>query len=165
MSNFEELKQKAWDTIGTIADKSVELYKAAEEKARLLAKITKLSTEITFAKGDLRKHYRELGKRYYDMHKDAPEAELAQSCMEIASSLELIASKQREVDVLRGFADFEPEQGDDADGKDDVEIIVEDAGDAACGTDESFRTVQDTDDLEEPETSAGPEKTPPTFRL
>ena len=163
MSNFEEFKQKAWDTVGTIADRSVELYKVAEEKARLLAKITKLSTEITFEKGDLRKHYRELGKLYYDLHKDAPETELTQSCMEIASSLEVIASKQREVDALRGFADYEP--ASDADGKDDEEIIVEDATDAPGQTAGSVFSVQDTDDLEEPEGNADTEKTPPTFRL
>ena len=169
MTNFDELKQKAKDTMETIADKSVELYKVAEEKARLLAKITKLSTEITFEKGDLRKHYRELGQKYYELHKDAPEESLVQSCVEIAKSLETISTKQREIDALRGFAEYAPTDGaEDGDGPDDAcdpAIIVEDTEDSAPGTtSEAFRSVQDTDTLEEPEGDAGI-GSPPTFRL
>ena len=164
MTNFDELKQKAKDTMETIADKSVELYKLAEEKTRLLAKITKLSTEITFEKGDLRKHYRELGQKYYELHKDAPEDELAQICVEVTKSLETITNKQREIDALRGFADFES-AGDAAEDSDDAEK-EEDAQASAPGhTDDSIRTVQDTDTLEEPEGDAVPGNTPPTFRL
>jgi hypothetical protein len=172
MTNFDEFKQKAKDTMETIADKSVELYKIAEEKTRLFAKITKLSTEVTFEKGDLRKHYRELGQRYYELHKDAPESELAQSCVEITKSLEFISSKQKEIDALRGFADFEP-AADSASADDDMsddaceaEIIVEDSEDAAPGnTADAIRSVQDTDTLEEPEGDVGIGSTPPTFRL
>jgi glutamine synthetase adenylyltransferase len=168
MANFVEFRQKAKDTVETIADRSVELYKVAEEKARLLAKITKLSTEIAFEKGDLRKHYRELGKLYYELHRDAPEESLAQSCAEIAASKEVIACKQREIDALRGFADFESVSPDlDAeDEKDGVEIIIEDYDESMPGrTPEPLKSVQDTDDLEEPEGDAGLGKTPPSFRL
>ncbi|NMA25081.1 MAG: hypothetical protein GX936_05370 [Clostridiales bacterium] len=69
MTNFEDLVQKAKDTMETIADKSIELYKAAEEKTKLLAKMTKLGAEITMEKGNVRKLYREIGKKYYELHK------------------------------------------------------------------------------------------------
>lgn len=168
MANFNELKQKAKDTIETIADKSVELYKVAEEKTKLLAKITKLSADITFEKGDLRKLYRELGKMYYDRYKDNPDTDLAQSCTEITATLERISVKQKEIDVLRGFAEYEPVAEDedvDAD-TGDVDIIVDEYDASAPGhTNEAFRSVQDTDTIEEPEGDAEPGKAPPTFRL
>ena len=50
MSNYDEFKQKAKDTAETIADKSVEFYKFAEEKTRIIANLTKLSTEIALEK-------------------------------------------------------------------------------------------------------------------
>ena len=166
MTNFDEFKQKAMDTMETIADKSVELYKIAEEKARLLAKVTKLSTEITFAKGDLRKYYRELGQLYYELHKDAPEADLVQTCAEITESLEIITNKQREIDALRGFADFEEADDDASEDACDTEIIIEDAEESAPGaTDDAIRSFQDTDTLEAPEGDAVIGNTPPTFRL
>ena len=165
MANFDELKQKAKDTMETIADKSVELYKIAEEKAKLLAKIARLSAEVALEKGDLRKHYRELGQLYYELHLAAPEESLAQSCAEITASLEFIAAKQKEIDDLKGCAGFEPAPEDEPDGQDDMDT-PEDSGDSVPGnTAEPLKTFQDTDDLEEPEGDAGNGKTPPTFKL
>jgi hypothetical protein len=166
MANFDEFKQKAKDTMETIADKSVELYKIAEEKTKLLAKITKLSAEMTLEKGNLRKLQRELGRMYYELHKDVPEDPMVQTCTEITSSLEFIAKKQKEIDALKGFADYEPAPDDEPEEKDDVEIIVEDFSESAPGnTAEDLKSGQDTDTLEEPESDAGIGKTPPSFRF
>jgi hypothetical protein len=137
MANFDELMQKAKDTMETIADKSLELYKMAEEKTKLLAKITKLSAEITFEKGNVRKLYRELGKLYYDLYKNAPEPGFAQTCEEITASLEVIAFKQKEIDALKCCADDEPAD-DGPDEMDDVEIIVEDFEASAPGSTDEF---------------------------
>lgn len=170
MSHFEELKQIAKDTAETIADKSAELYKMAEEKTKLLAKTAKLSADITLEKGAVRKLYRELGQLYYDRYKNAPEPGFAQICQEITMSLEVISEKQKELDSLRkgahcGSVGDGANDGQFPEDNNDVEIIMENLEDSMPGaTPENLRSPQDTDTLEAPEGDAGIGQTPP-FRL
>ena len=103
MSNYEDLKKKAKDAIDTIADISVEAYKIAEEKARILARRTKLSAEITRERVAIRRLKTEIGDKYYELHKDYPEEALKQSCEDITSSLDTIAAKKRELDELKNI--------------------------------------------------------------
>ncbi len=126
MKDFEEFKQKAKDTVETIADKSVELYRIAEEKTKLLAKMTKLSTEITLEKGNVRKLYREIGKKYYDLHKLSPEDALTQSCAEVTISLESISAKQMEFEDLKSSLKEKEKPECQCEDKDiEVEIILD----------------------------------------
>ncbi len=170
MAHFEELKQIAKDTAETIADKSSELYKMAEEKTKLLAKIAKLSADITLEKGAVRKLYRELGQLYYEQYKNVPKPDFTQICQEITMSLEVISEKQKEINALRNGAHCGPSGGWGNDGEPpedqgNVEIIVENLEDSAPGvTPDSLRSSQDTDTLEAPEGDAGSGQTPP-FRL
>ena len=129
MSNFEDFKQKAKDTMDTIADRSVELYKIAEEKTKLLARITKLGAELTLEKGNVRKLYREIGKRYYELHKSSPEETLAQACAEVTVSLDCIAVKQKQIDDLKNSLSEKNDIASDTEEKDiEVEIIIEEIG-------------------------------------
>lgn len=150
MTNFDELKQKAKDTMESIADKSIELYKIAEEKTIIIAKTTKLTTDIALEKGAIRKLYREIGQKYYEMHKTAPESELAQACAEVAFAYERINAKQKEIDELKNsfdISDFEP---DDEDDDVEVEIIIEDL-DKCCTADNDVDIPDEpTDDTEKP---------------
>lgn len=120
MDNFDDFKKKAKDTMGTIADKSVELYKIAEEKTKILAKTTKLQAEIAMERGNIRKMYREIGKTYYELHKEAPETALEQKCGDVSVSFDRIAAKLQEIQEIKNAADL----------KDiDVEIIMEEKPD------------------------------------
>lgn len=141
MANFDEFKQKAKDTMESIADRSVELYKIAEEKTKLFAKITKLSTEIALEKGTVRKLHREIGKKYYELHKSAPEEALAQSCAEVTAALDCISAKQKEIEELKSFYDIGDKDyvASDADDQDvEVEIIIEGLDDDAADESESL---------------------------
>lgn len=122
MSNFEEFKQKARDTMETIADKSFEFYKVAEETTKLLAKTTKLSTEIKLEKSSLRRLYREVGEKYYELHKSSPESELEQTCEEVTSTLERIADKKKEIEDLRQA--YEAAHQDNVDDPADIEVEI-----------------------------------------
>jgi hypothetical protein len=170
MANFEELKQKAKDTMETIADKSVELYKAAEEKTRLFAKITKLGAEITLEKGTLRKLYREIGQKYYELHKASPEEALAQSCIEVTASLETIAAKQKEIQELKNSDNLGERNAAETDTQEkdaDVEIIIEDlegsAGDNAANTAATLHEVPVDEPVETTDDIIS--KSPPEFRM
>lgn len=111
MSNFEEFKQKAKDTAETIADKSVEFYKFAEEKTKIIAKLTKLSTEIALQKNTVKKLYTDLGKKYYELYQEEPVEALKQTCEEITAALEIIEKKQQEMDEIKSSAQQEDEAG------------------------------------------------------
>jgi len=101
MPNYDELKKKAKETLETIADVSVEAYKLAEEKAKVLAKKAKLGAEITHQRALIRRAKFNIGGVYYELHRDAPEEELKKYCGEIAASIELIAANQRELAELK----------------------------------------------------------------
>ena len=101
MPNYDELKKKAKDALETIADVSVEAYKLAEEKARVLAKKAKLNTEITREKATIRRTKFNIGDTYYDLHRHDPEDALRQFCGEITASMDVIAAKQRELEELK----------------------------------------------------------------
>ena len=107
MAGFDEFKQKALDAAGMIADKSAEIYHAAEEKTKKMARIAKLNTEISKEKSNLKKHYAELGSLYYSLFGDAPAEQLVQLCAEIAASLDYIGERQDEVSALRNDPDAE----------------------------------------------------------
>jgi len=101
MPNYEELKKKALDALDTIADVSVEAYKVAEEKARVLARRAKLTAEITKERALIRRAKINIGDKYYTLHKEDPEEAFKQYCDEITGSLDIIATKQREIEELK----------------------------------------------------------------
>ena len=109
MAGFDELKQKARDAAEAIADKSVEIARAASEKTRTIAKSAKLNAEISKEKSNLKRYYAELGSIYYTFFKDSPDEHLEQICEEITNSLEYIEAKQAELDALKDDQDVEVE--------------------------------------------------------
>ena len=131
MANYDEIKKKAKEALETIADVSVEAYKIAEEKAKILAKRAKLNAEIAHEKSVIRRLKLDIGGVYYDLHKDDPEDALKQSCQSITTSLESIAAKRLELeDLKRG------NQGDsEAEDSGAEDCGAEDCGADCCGTD------------------------------
>ena len=103
MANYDEFKKKAKDALDTIADVSVEAYKMAEEKAKVLAKRAKLTASIANERALIRRLKVEIGGRYYDMHRDAPEEALKDNCDDITSAIERIADKKRELEDLKRY--------------------------------------------------------------
>lgn len=128
--DFGKVKEMAIETAGKVADKSVEFAKIAGEKAKLAGQITKLKAEIVMEKDTAKKSFAEIGRLYYEKHKDDPSPDMAQAVMEIRVALEAIAKKQEEVDGLKKeFADNFDDVLEDIDEK--VQEIVEDAHKAA----------------------------------
>ena len=101
MANFESIKEKALATAGKVADKSVFFAKAAGEKAKILGRITKLKTEIAMEKDTIRKNFTEIGKMYYEKHRDNPDPDMAQAVAEASVSIEAVAIKKVEVELLK----------------------------------------------------------------
>ena len=101
MPNYDDLKKKAMDTFDTIADVSVEAYRMAEEKARVLARKTKLRAGIVNDKAAIRRLSVEIGGTYYKLFKDSPGEEFVKACEGITDAYERIAAKQAELEELR----------------------------------------------------------------
>jgi len=110
MSNYDEFKKKAKDTLDQIADASVDAYKIAEEKARILAKKTKLRAGIVNEKATIRRLSVELGTSYYKKYKDDANAEFKQLCEEITGAHERIALKEEEIAELKASAAIKAEE-------------------------------------------------------
>ena len=135
MPNYDDLKKKAKDALDTIADVSVETYKLAEEKARILAKRAKLNAEITRERALIRRAKINIGGAYYKLHKDDPDESLKELCEEITASLDLIASNQQELDDLRSGKASCKECGEAED--DACCCCAEDSKEDSCCTEES----------------------------
>ena len=114
MPNYDDFVKKAKDALDTIADVSVEAYKLAEEKAKILTRKTKLNAEITREKVAIRRLKAEIGGVYYDLHKDDPEEDLKQGCEEITAALDSIAAKKRELEELKTVGVVKDEADDEA---------------------------------------------------
>ena len=101
MSNYDDFKRKAKGALDTIADVSVEAYRLAEEKAKVLARKAKLNAGIMNEKALIRRMHIELGGTYYKLFKDSPGEEFKQSCEEISLAVERIKVKMAELEDLK----------------------------------------------------------------
>jgi len=135
MPIYDDLKKKAKEAMDTIADVSVEAYKIAEERAKILARRAVLATEITREKAAVRRIKLRIGDTYYNLHKDDPEEEMIQYCSDITVSLDLIADKRREMEELRnGYIVYDAEVEEcECDEKKDEPVGEEKTDECDCG--------------------------------
>ena len=120
MANLDDLKKKAKDALNTIADVSVEAYKVAEEKAKIVARRAKLNAEIAREKALIRHCYSAIGKAYYELHGDDPDDAFKDNCDDISEALASIEAKKAEIEDLKSnnftydnVTDFEAAQDED----------------------------------------------------
>jgi len=126
MAKYDNFKKKAKSALGTIADVSVDAYKAAEEKTRVLARKTKLRAGIVNDKATIRRVSVEIGAKYYKKYKDDEGAEFSQLCEEIKCAYERIAAKEAEIAELKANASIRAEKVSKSEPKPEVEDKVED---------------------------------------
>jgi len=101
MANYDDFKKKVKEAFGTIADASVEAYKVAEEKSRILAKKAKLNAGIANERATIRRLNVEIGAAYYKLYKDNPDESLKTQCADITAAYDRIAAKQQELEDLK----------------------------------------------------------------
>ena len=101
MPNYDDFKKKAKGALDSFADASIDAYKVAEEKTRILARKTKLRAGIVNDKATIRRLSVELGTRYYNKYKNDEDAEFGKICGEIGCAHERIAEKEAEIAELK----------------------------------------------------------------
>ncbi|MGE4353097.1 MAG: hypothetical protein AB7D36_03305 [Oscillospiraceae bacterium] len=101
MFDFNNLKSKVMDSINKAADTTRDFADKATDKAKDVSRIAKLSLEINSEKDVIRKAYSEIGKLYYETHKDDPEGFFIQLCDEVTLAMENITAKEAEIAELK----------------------------------------------------------------
>jgi len=132
MANYDDFKKKAKDAFDTIADVSVEAYKLAEEKARVLAKKAKLNAGIANERATIRRLNVEIGATYYKLFKENPVEELKQQCEDVTAAYENIDAKKRELEELKN----NPTGDDDVSYSCSADGATDNDENCGCGCDE-----------------------------
>lgn len=117
MKDFSEIKNAVLSSIGKAADAGKDIANKAADKAKSGARIAKLTMEIAGERENMKKAYIEIGKLYYDTHKDDPEGFFIQLCDEVGLAQKNIADKEAEIEALKLV--------EEADADVDVDIEIE----------------------------------------
>ena len=138
----DEVKEAAAKTAGKTRD----MAEKAADKAKVGARIAKLNIEISSEKENMKKTYLEIGKLYYDTHKDAPEGFFIQLCEEIALAEQNIAEKEAEIESLKAEDDgsikveFEEIIDEEPEAEEKAEEVIETVGEVV---EEVIETVEE----------------------
>ena len=98
---FGTVADKTKEYAGVATEKAKEYAGVASDKAKDLARIAKLTVEINGEKDTVKKAYAEIGKLYYDAHKDEPAELFAQLCDEVTVAMGNISAKEAEIAEIR----------------------------------------------------------------
>lgn len=120
MKDFSEIKNVVLSSIGKAADAGKGIANKAADKAKSGARIAKLTVEIASEKENMKKAYMEIGKLYYDTHKDDPEGFFIQLCDEVALAQKNISDKEAEIEALKAA-----EESESAEIEIDIDISVD----------------------------------------
>lgn len=82
-------------------DRAKGLAAAAAKKTKNTARIAKLNMDISSRRDTIQRAYGDIGRLYYEMHKDTPEGFLVQLCQEIELAESSIAAKQAEIASIK----------------------------------------------------------------
>lgn len=118
--DINEVKDVVLSTLGQAVDGAKGLAGKAAESAKTVAgtvadkaksggSIVRLSMDAATARENLKKLYLEIGRLYYETHKDTPEEAFAQLFEEVRQTEELIAAKEAELsghkdNIKEGFS-------------------------------------------------------------
>lgn len=122
-----DIRKTAGNIASFAAGKAKTFAVFAARKTKNVSRIAKLNVDIASERDSIKRTYNEIGKLYYETHRDAPEAFFVQLCQEIDLSFESIAAMETEIVHLKAE--------DSARGKEpDVVVEITEETDAAQET-------------------------------
>ena len=77
--------------------------KEVTDKARDLAEIANLKSQINTCEEVVKKNYMEIGKRYYELHGAEPEDDYDEQCRAIANARNGIAELEEKIKEIKGI--------------------------------------------------------------
>ena len=98
---MEEKGDHTMDFIEKIGDTITEKGKVAADKAKELAAIANLKSQISTCEEVMKKNYLEIGKIYFEQYSDMPEPPFEKQCEIIKNSQKAIADLQEKIEQLK----------------------------------------------------------------
>lgn len=106
-ANRRTAKLSEWrqnmDIIEKIGDTITDKGKEAVEKAKELAEIANLKSQIGTCEEVIKKNYAEIGRLYYEQYGDMPEEPFAKACRSIKNAQNGAAELQRKIKEIKGL--------------------------------------------------------------
>ena len=96
-----DIRKAAGRVAGLAANGARTLGSLAAKKTKNAGRIARLNVDIASERDIIKSNYLELGRLYYETHREAPDDELLQLCREIDVSLETIAAKEAVIAGLK----------------------------------------------------------------
>lgn len=96
--NFDgrEFVNKLGETISTKG-------KEVTDKAKDMAEIVRLKSQIKTCEDTMKRNYMEIGRRYYEMHASSPEEHYAEQCIAINNAQDSIAEYEQKIKEIKGI--------------------------------------------------------------
>ena len=132
----KDIAEKVADGAKDVADKAADTAKAG-------SRIAKLNIEIATERDNMKKTYLEIGKLYYDTHKDDPEGFFIQLCDEVTLAEKNIAEKEAEIAQLK--ESLKADKDDDSIEVEFEEIVEQEecAADCECCCEKAEEAVEE----------------------
>ena len=149
MAGFNDFMDMAGAFASKAAEKAKDLASVAAVKTKQVSRIAKLNMDISAQKDTIKKAYAEIGRLYYENHRDDPDPAVVQACQEVDTAKEAIARMEAEI------AQLKMEIGPEAEDADFESVVDETAAQADV---EVEITVEQPEQPAAPETPAEPEQ-------
>lgn len=91
------------DIIEKIGDTITAKGREAADKAKELAEIAGLKSQISTCEEVMKKNYMEIGKIYYEQYGDIPEEPFAKQCRSVRNARNGIEELQKKINEMKGL--------------------------------------------------------------
>ncbi|MGM9615527.1 MAG: hypothetical protein ACI3W7_08375 [Oscillospiraceae bacterium] len=96
-----DLKRKVGTVTGAAVRKARRLVSSATGKKTHVRRIARLNVEISAERDGIKRAYAEIGKLYYETHREAPDDYFIRLCQDIDRSMAAISSMEAEIMQLK----------------------------------------------------------------
>ncbi len=111
---FESMRGKAGELAGSAKDVAGDFAESAMAKSRQMLEITKLNFNSAGEESNIKKNYAAIGKLYFELNGNSPEALYAEYCEKIKESQAIIAANRAKIAGMKHRSESEGAFGDDS---------------------------------------------------
>lgn len=147
---MSERSRNAGRAAGSAARGAAKLARAAVRSTKRAGRAAKLKVDIAAEKDTIKRLHTDIGRLYYEAHRDDPEGFFVQLFQQVEASEEAIEAMQAELDVIRA----ERENGE-AGIEIEIEIVPDDEPGESAGETESAEADADAEVPDEAEKIPG----------
>jgi len=91
------------DFLGKVGDTISAKGREAVDKAKVLAEIASLRSQIATCEEVIKKNYQEIGRQYFEEYNDVPDAPFEKQCEAVRNAKNGMRQLQERIDALKGF--------------------------------------------------------------